>query len=857
MKIRLTCSILIELTLSLTLFGQPNQNKLILPGLAQETVVRRDGRGIPYIEARSDADLYFAQGYITASDRLWQMDLMRRLARGQTAELFGNAALEQDKHWRRFGFGDIANESLSLQTPELRAALNDYARGVNAFIATLTDKTMPIEFRILQYKPSQWQPTDTICIGKILADALSTTWQNNLMRASLLSLPKDKIADLTNQVTPYDVVLFGKDSRPAAVAAADSRPEVSPSLLASAAKDAEVRSASLESVGLYAEELAASNNFVISGKRTADGKPILENDPHLSPTAPGIWYLTELTSPTMHVSGVTFPGVPGIVLGHNEYFAWGATNVGPDVQDLYVETFNEKGEVKTPAGWEKARIRKELINVRGNLMKPDTAPVEFEVMVTRHGPIVSEDGGKKYALKWTASDPKNNELGAFVAANKAKDWEGFKAALKEYGGATQNFVYADIKGNIGWYAAGRIPIRRTGDGGLPYDGSTNEGDWVGFIPFGELPNLYNPPDGLIVTANQRIVGTDYKYTQMSRDAAAPWRARRIHDAIEALNAKHKLTMDDVRDVQYDALNIPLLNLSKQIVKLGAASPETLAVLKDWDGKMTPDSRGSILTTEIRGCIANKMADDNKPAPAFLIRERITDWAVREETTRWLPTGFASYTEFIKNCDASSRLSLADPKRLGPDDTKWTWSRNFTSRFPHPLAAAPLIGGQFAISAVPLSGSGQTPNVGSNVSMRHIASPGNWDATRHVIPLGQSGDPQSSHFKDQFDAWRTGTPMVFPFTKAAVEKAAVEVWVLSPRYGINAVEKIGKYDRGGLAVNEALCFFKASALVPQSRLCFVGRRTLVLQKNRDSERQRKFSCHFPCDARHFAFRSVGF
>ncbi len=782
---RITLCLLVVSVLSISGYSQNATGKIVQSGLKEEVTIRRDSRGIPYIEAKSDADLYFAQGYVTASDRLWQMDLMRRLARGEMAEIFGNQVLEEDKRWRRFGFAEIANQSLASLTPELHAALDNYARGVNAFIATLDDKTMPVEFRILQYKPRQWSPTDTIVIGKILADALSTTWRNDLLRASLQSLSKERFADVTNQVTPYDVVLFGKDKggnlsgSEGAVNEKVTLPtgRVSASLWAAADKDEQTRASSLSRVGLYAEDLAASNNFVISGKRTANGKPILENDPHLAPTAPGIWYLSHLSSPTMRVSGVTFPGVPGIVLGHNEFFAWGATNVGPDVQDLYYETFNEQGEYKTPTGWVKPTVRKEIINVRGNLMKPETTPVTFDVTETRNGVIILEEGGKKYALKWTARDPKNNEFEAFFTANRAKNWEEFKTALRSYGGATQNFVYADVKGNIGWYAAGRIPIRRTGNGGLPYDGSTTAGDWTGYIPFAELPNLYNPPDGLIVTANQRIVGTTYKYTQMSQDAGPPWRARRLHDIIDS---KKKITMDDVRDAQYDVFNIPLDNLSKTIVKLGAASPETLAVLKDWDGRMTPDSRGSILTTEIRSCLANKMSDDNKPAPAFLIRERIIDWAIREQTARWLPSGFANYTDFIKSCDASSRISLSDPRRLGPDDTKWTWSRNFTSRFPHPLAIAPLIGAQFMTPNVPLNGSGQTPNVGSGVSMRFIASPGNWDATRHVIPLGESGDPKSPHYKDQFEAWRTGTPMIFPFNKAAVEKAATEIVVMSPK-----------------------------------------------------------------------------
>jgi penicillin amidase len=750
------------------------RSKVPIADLKAEVTVRRDARDIPYIKAKNDADLYFMQGYQTARDRLWQMDLMRRLARGETAEIFGNAALEQDKRWRRFAFGSVANDSLANLSPELRAALNDYARGVNAYIATLADKQLPVEFQILQYRPRQWSPTDTIVVGKILADALSTTWQNDLLRASLIqSLPKDKLADAENEITPYDVVLYGKDTaKPAGLASA---PAVSRELLASAEKDARIREEGLAMVGLYAEDLAASNNFVVSGKRTVDGKPILENDPHLQPAAPGIWYMIHLNSPTMRVAGVTFPGVPGVVLGHNEFIAWGATNVGPDVQDLYAETFNDKDDVKTSSGWTAARLRHETIAVRPNPLSPQTTNVVVDYIDTPHGPIISEDGGKKYALKWTALDPKNQEFEAFFQLNRARDWNDFQKALRTYGGATQNFIYADVKGNIGWYAAGRIPIRRVGDGRVPYDGSTTDGDWVGYIPFEELPHLYNPPNGIIVTANQRIVGTDYKYTSIGRDVASPFRARMIYDD---LTKKPKITMDDARDAEYEVYNIPLANLAKAIVSRNAASPETLEVLKNWDGRMTVDARGPVLMNEIRGCLSDRIANDNKPVPQFIIRDRILETAIRNEDKKWLPNGVSSYAELMTACDATARAALQ--KRMGADPTAWTWGKLFQSRFPHPLAVAPLIGMQFATPVVPLDGSGNTPNVGSGVSMRFITSPGNWDVTRHVIPLGESGDPKSPHFKDQFDAWRTGTPMIFPFSKQAVEKAAIGSTVYAPK-----------------------------------------------------------------------------
>lgn len=763
-------------SLSFNAFAQSVSAKLVVAGLTREVTVRRDARSIPYIEAANDPDLYFAQGYTTASDRLFQMDLMRRVARGETAEIFGRSVLEEDKRWRRFGFAKVAEENVKLMEPSLRAALESYARGVNAFIASLDEKTLPVEFRILQYTPTEWKPSDSLMIGKILSDALSTTWRNDIMRLSLQSMPKEKLADLTNQVTPYDVILFGTDGK-AAAAGAVSGLKADGQLLAFVEREDAVRKSSLERVGLYAEDLAASNNWVIAGKRTVDGRAILANDPHLAPTAPGIWYLSHLSTPTMRVSGVTIPGVPGIILGHNANFAWGATNVGPDVQDIYFETFNDKGEYKTPSGWEAPVKRTETIKFRGSPLSPALQTETIEVVETRHGPIIFEDGGKKYSLKWTAFDPKNNEFEVFYRWNRAKNWNEFKGALKGYGGAAQNFIYADTKGNIGWYAASKIPIRRVGDGSLPYDGSTNDGDWVGFIPFDELPNLYNPPSGMIITANQRIVGTSYKYPQMSRDAATPWRAKQI---LNTLSAKPKLSVDDVRAAQFDSHNLAVEMIAQEIIKEGAASAATLDLLKGWDGRMKAESQAALLASDIRVCMANKIAEVNKPAPATVIRERVLNWAVQKRSPLWLPSEFKDYPALMRYCDETVRAGFADPKRFGPDESKWTWGRIWQSRFPHPLAVAPLIGGQFATPNVPISGSGQTPNVGSAVSMRHIAVPGNWDTTSHVIPLGQSGDPKSPHFKDQFDAWANGTLMVFPFTKAAVEKATKDVVVLAPR-----------------------------------------------------------------------------
>lgn len=755
---------------------------LAVKGLADEVIVRRDSRSIPYIEAKNDADLYFAQGYETARDRLWQMDLLRRVASGNLAELFGPAVLEQDKRWRRYGFRDVAERSLKTVGPEMLEALESYSAGVNAYIASLDEKTLPVEFQILKYRPDPWKPSDTMIIGKVLAEALSSTWTMDIARMRADALPEDKRSEILDVTDPRDVVLFGKDggqgksekekvksrkeaevkgrkekvkSAGGAVSAIGERDLNA--LETMAAADEALRKQSLELVGLYAEDLAASNNWVISGKRTLDGKAILANDPHLLPAAPGIWYLTHLTAPGVRVSGVTFPGTPGVVLGHNENFAWGATNVGPDVQDIYLEEFNDKGEYLTPDGWKKPDIRKETIKVSKGL-GPETDSVEYEVVETRNGPVIGELGGRKYSLRWTAKSAKNQEFETFFLLNRAKGWDGFKKALSEYGGPMQNFVYADTEGNIGWHTAGKVPIRKKGDGSLPYEGKSTDGDWTGYIPFDELPNLYNPPSGFIVTANQRIIGTDYKYQQLTRQFAPPWRARRIYDLI---SGNTKITMNDVSDIQLDVFNIPISEFAREVVKRNAASKETHDLLKGWDGRMTADSKAATVANSLRSCVADRISKANGGMFFGNVRERVLPYAMKNNDPKWLPEGVNSYDDLVRECDSSE----------GGNGIVKPWGEVFTANFNHPLTAAPLIGGRFLVTYTNVDGSGQTPNVGSAVSMRHISKPGSWDETRFVIPLGQSGIPGSPYWTDQFESWRTGKAAVLPFSPDAVMKAA--------------------------------------------------------------------------------------
>ena len=781
--------------------------EISVPGLSKPVTVRRDERGIPYIEAANDDDLYFAQGYVTASDRLWQMDLLRRNVRGEMAEIFGDAVLGEDKRHRTFGTARVVEETAKHLPPNLNKALTAYANGVNAYIDSLTTQNMPNEFRLLQYKPRPWTPADSLCVGKLLAEYLSNSWQLDIMRGAMMSLPKDKRDALLVETSPLDVIVVGSDrSR----TAGRSPAPVGRQFLGSPSSDLlEALHASLASqfqsfelLGLNppnVETFQASNNWVVSGKLTASGKPLLANDPHIPASVPNIWYQTELIAPGMHVAGVTFPGAAGIVIGHNDFIAWGATNLGPDVQDVYIEKFDKANPNRylTPSGWREAEIRHEQINVRKNPIDPTSVQAQtFDVTVTRHGPIILEQGGVRYALRWPALDATNLEIAGIFDANRARNWKEFTEGLSKYSGPTQNFVYADVEGHIGYYGAGKIPIRKSGDGSIPYDGATDDGEWTSYIPFEKLPHSFDPPSGIIVTANQRVVGRDYPYF-LSHNWAPPYRARRIYDL---LSAKPKLTIDDFRTIQGDTYSIAMSKFARAAAKslkatvsvpgavaTGSVTDEQIAKLvtelESWDGKMNADSHTAAVVSQMRGLFRTRilraaLGQDLYGNYTWAQAEILIDRIAEEQPGEWLPKEFGSYALLFRASYEEARQNLT--RSLGADESQWTWGKIATVRFQHPLAAVPFIGAQFAIPPFPQNGSGGSINVGSSVSMRLIADPGDWDKTQNGIPLGESGIPNNPHWKDQLDDWRNVTPRTLPFSKAAVDSAAKETVVLTPK-----------------------------------------------------------------------------
>ena len=780
-------------------------------GLKQGVIVDRDQRGRPWIRADSLEDLVTAQGYVIAQDRLWQMDLLRRAAAGDLSEIFGDVALEADKENRTLGMRVAAERAAAASSPEIRRLLEAYTTGVNAYIAQ-RGKRLPIEFTALGYKPKPWMPADTYLISLYLYKTLTSTWKEKLNRQWIVQkVGAERARDLFNGDAPLDHYIVGAPAAPGRGAVADETAE--PLIEGDDGVDdpPPFRPHEWDAARLFltqfdqeGSESIGSNNFVVSGAHTASGKPLLANDTHLGLGMPCIWYLIHLTAPGWNVEGFALPGTPLVIIGHNDRIAWGFTNSNADVADLYLETFdpNQPLEYRVNGKWLPAKVRRETIRVRG---KPDVA---LDVVVTRHGPIVHRDsrdeGGRAYALRWTALEPGGLDFG-FPLLGRAQNWNEFIETTRHIAGPGQNTIYADVDGNIGFTIPARIPIRASGNGALPVPGDTDRYEWKSYIPFENLPRALNPTGGIIATANARTVGPAYEY-YLSDRWAGPYRTQRIY---ELLSGRSGLAANDCNAVQNDILSLPNKFLASQLVAAAKIrKPSDRRVerlidrLKSWDGRATTDSVETSFVEYTRHALFDYML-------APYLGSRVTDYelwdpesiyntvwwrdkvflenTIRVRPAAWLPHGFRSYEDLLV-ASAEEAARVLEKQTQAGNESAWHWGRLHELDLRHPLGRSGLL--HWFLSIGPYESNGTIDTVramgnGHGPAMRFVADLSNFDNSLMEITTGESGQFASPFYRDEFPEWVAGHGIAAQFTGPAEAKARAHRLFLLPRVSPSA------------------------------------------------------------------------
>lgn len=690
----------------------PKTSGSLAAPIAGKATIDRDQLGSPHIRAASEEDAWFLQGYATAQDRLWQMDSLRRLANGELAEIAGPRAVESDREVRRLRLPRLAADAArSMPAPD-RAAFAAYARGVNHFIET-NRNLLPLEFTLLGYQPRPWRISDSVAITLQMCRTLTSTWKSELLKANLAANGDRGKIDLLFPVR--------------------SGEEIGP----------------------------GSNAWAIAGTRSASGKPLLANDMHLELTIPGIWHMAHLKAPGLNVAGVAIPGVPGIAVGHNERIAWGITNLHFDVQDLYIEKLDDQsGRYEFQGRTEQARPEREIILIKG------ARPLEITNWVTRHGPLWVSEGRQRIALRWTVAEPGIYQF-PFLEINRAGNWQQFTAALARLPGPGSNFVYADVDGNIGYHAAGLFPLRKNFPGDVPVDGASGSYEWQGFIPFDQLPSAWNPPSGLIVSANQNPFPAAYPFP-VGGNFAPPDRATQIR----ALMGKRRgWRAEELLAIQKDVYSAFHHYLARQIVaaydrsrKKDSGLAEVVELLRGWNGQMEKDLAAPFIANLAYRHFRKACAESAAPGQGAAYEYQLAPAAVRrllhERPAGW----FADYDGALMGSFADA---VDEARRMqGRNAGKWMYGRYIELLLAHPVGhGLPLVGKYFDIGPVLMSGSAtsvkQTAH-GFGPSMRMVADTSQWERSWCSLPTGESGHVLSSHYKDQWDRYYTGGSFPMPF-----------------------------------------------------------------------------------------------
>jgi len=781
------------------------EGSLRVRGLSAPVTVTRDRQGTPHIVAATPADLFFAQGFVTAQDRLWQMDLNRRFAAGELSEVFGADffgadMLRLDRAQRTLLLRPVAQRALAALPARERSHLEAYARGVNAAIAQQRGR-WPIEFRLLAYEPRPWTPEDSMLIVMNIVQSLNHgAYADDLARERVAArVPPALLKDLYPTTSWRDQP---PTARPRRLSPDDPTPEEEEEM----EDDSAVTTLFPRPVPASDGEnlVAGSNNWVVSGAHTVSGKPLLSNDMHLSHHVPNVWYQAHLTlsqpveGKPFDVAGVTLPGFPYIVAGHNQRIAWGYTNLGPDVEDVYVEQFNVAGDYQTPQGWRKPETRREVIKVKN---APDVA---LDFVVTRHGPIITSlvpGETRKLALRWNIYDEKLPPALIYWELNTATGWEEFRAAWSRHVTPALNVVYADVDGHIGYQAAGGIPIRKDWEGNLPLSGADDAHHWAGYIPFAELPQVFDPPAGVLATANARITPDGYPY-MAGNQWFPPYRQERIY---RMLSAGRKFVPADMLALQMDVHSEFDRFTAERIVYAvdharapSARARQAADILRAWDGRVTVDSPAPVLTSVTRRYLWQLLLEnylgppepEDTPPARRLVRGTYKEYSwglnsvalenlLTRQPERWLPKGVANWDELI----TAAVEKAVDDKDAPRNLERWTWGRFLPLTLQHPLfGPVPVVGKRIAPGAVPQSGNSFTVKAagrGFGASQRFSIDMGDLDGSLSNIVTGQSGQLFSPYSMDQWEAWYEGASFPLPFSQKAVRGAAAHTLTLQP------------------------------------------------------------------------------
>ncbi|MGD1995993.1 MAG: penicillin acylase family protein [Anaerolineae bacterium] len=797
---------LIVLTLGLIGFGcgffavrrpwPQTDGAIQVEGLQAEVTIIRDSWGIPHIYASNPHDLFLAQGYVHAQDRYWQMEFWRRIGSGRLSEVLGESALDSDRFIRTLGWHRTAVQELEQLDDETRAALEAYAEGVNTYVSSHRGR-LGLEFTILgltgvKFEPEPWTPLNTFTWAKVMAWDLGGNMSDELLRAHLAARLGTPVIDTL--VPPYP----------------EDYPIIVPHPLTGASLDA-VPQAAFETHAFGMGDDLGSNNWSIAGSRTETGMPILANDPHLGIQMPSIWYEIGLHCDPVgpdcpyNVVGASFASAPGVIIGHNDHIAWGVTNLGPDVQDLFIERVNPENpnQYEYQGEWLDMEVVREEIAVAG-----EEEPVVVNARITRHGPIINDVvggteeewsfGWQPLALSWTGLQP-GALLRSVLLLNQATNWDQFRDALSYWNVPSQNFVYADADGNIGYQAPGRIPIRASGDGSMPVPGWTGEYEWVDTIPFDELPRAFNPPEGYIVTANNAVVGPNYPHF-LSMDWAPGFRAQRI---VELIEADASLSLEDLQTVQGDSRSVYAEAIVRYLQPLSSDEPrlaEALDLLRQWNGQAGRESSEAALFEvfhlhlidltfgdEMGEQLLRRSRGTSRPALVNLLADPSSPW-FDDITTPEVEARDEILLEALDQ--AVDELT----ETLGKDVTRWRWGDLHTATFENQSLGQSGIGPIEAIfnrGSFPVDGSIATVNntgyslndpygVVTVPSYRQIVDLGDLTRSVSMHTTGQSGHPYHRHYDDMIDPWRNIEYHPMLWQRSDVEADAEGVLVLMPQ-----------------------------------------------------------------------------